>query len=160
MKQAALLNLPLDFEFKGEAYKIGPTTFQVEGMFASWVYAQTLRRLERARELEAASPGSGMTEEQYRQAMDRVTDNVAAGDFEWGGLAVARSAGNTAGAKHLLFLRMQSAGSRVTRQTIDDIFADGKAMERLGALLNPRKAGEGQSDTTPAEEAPAEAVAP
>lgn len=153
MQQSATLGVPLEFEFEFQGRKTwkitNPITFDIEGMFAVWVYSQAIDRIERLRALGQASPGQGMTEEQYQRAFDRLTDNAAALKFEWGSEIVSKAAVESwAGIKHLLYLRLKKQHQEATPALVDAIFADPIASARLRALFNPQPAAVADNGTS------------
>jgi len=133
-----LLDIPVEFEFKGKVYKVSrKITFQMEQMFADWVYNTALDRLERQRAL-ARETGQGMTEEQYNKQMDRIADNFSAGKYEWEGSCVQESLNQWPGNKYMMWLRFKRYDPKVEFSLIEEIFNSNSEARRLARLLNPQ----------------------
>jgi hypothetical protein len=138
MSQATLLGLPLELEFRGQAIKLGPITFEVEAYFSDWVFRRALDRLNRQRELGPSQGGIG--EEEYQFLLGRLADNQSAGRYDWDGDLSLAARRQEAGYRHLVYLRMRACDPTVKASLVDEIFQDAAALRRLMVLLDPTRA--------------------
>ena len=95
--EADLLALPYHYEYKGKVYRISRIiTFGMEAAFADWVFSEAINNVERLRAKYAETLGeSGLNPEQYENAMNRLYDKLASGDFAWGSQIVVDKANKT-----------------------------------------------------------------
>jgi hypothetical protein len=146
---ADLLNLPLEFEYKGKVYKIlREPTMVMETAFADWVLMEAFNRIERMHAMYNESQGqSGLNPQQYEMAMNRLTDDQAAGDFDWGSTIVDKKYRESwGGLKFMIMLRFKAHHPEVGMRMIEEIFRNPDEKARLYAVLRPTKAADAESE--------------
>lgn len=158
---AQLLDIPLEFEFKGKVYKVSRViTQEMEQWLADWVYNSACDRLERQKQLARNREGpGGMTEEQYLRMVDRIADNLQVGKYEWEGEITIGAMNTIPGNKMMTLLRFRrypAENGPVSMSLIDEIYDDLPSFKRLQNLLNPTPAAASEpkkeSDEQPAAE--------
>lgn len=137
--EAELLAIPLEYQYKGKTYKISRVvTFGMEAAFADWVYMEAIGHTERMRAMYIATSGrSGLNDDQYERAFDRITDRLSMGEYAWGSETVTNKANKSwAGIRYLIMLRMQMYDQTVGPALLDEIFSDADARAELFKVLN------------------------
>ena len=121
--EADLLALPYHYEYKGKVYRISRIiTFGMEAAFADWVFSEAINNVERLRAKYAETLGeSGLNPEQYENAMNRLYDKLASGNFAWGSQIVVDKANKTwDGVKKLIHFRMLAFDPHVSMELLDE----------------------------------------
>lgn len=105
---ARLLGLPVEWEFEGQTYRLGPRDLQTEGLFSRWVEEQALLAIQRDRE--------HVTVAEYELALNARTRDIASQLYEWGELLCWRAAASVSGQKKLAELQLSKGTGLALKQ--------------------------------------------
>ncbi len=136
-EQANLLKVPVDFEFDGKTYSVGPVDFEIEALFTRHLESGARDYVNRHRDT--------MDLVEYQGHLDGLRRDAAAHAYDWDGMLAAKARATVAGVKQLAFFRLRKYTEKkipVTLKMVDAVFADDKAWERLMAAMdatNPKR---------------------
>src|SRR4051812_10226523 len=121
-EQADLLGVPVEFEFGGTAYRVGPVDFEIEAMFT--------RHLEQGARAFVNRHRDEMDLTEYQAHIDGLRRDAAAHSYDWDGMLAAKARATVAGVKHLAYLRLRKYTEKkvpVSEKLVDAVFADDRA---------------------------------
>lgn len=141
---ARALGLPGSFEWQGRTLKVSPITLEIEGIFAHVLKERTAQGLQEVQ--------GSLGEQAYRDALEGLRDDLAAGEFEWTGRVARKAVRTHAGTRELawLCLTLPEPPPRFTRKDLDALARSGKPWDQLLVLMNelnaPPPNGQGPSE--------------
>lgn len=131
MDPAVVLNLPLDFKFKGASYKLARRNFETMTLFSQWVKQHVIDEIERLREQ--------LPVHAYRMMYAEFLTNLAAGAYQFG-MPLCNAAGIAPeGAKHLAYLDLLALNPGISPATVEELYdspADWESFCQLRGVVN------------------------
>ncbi len=127
---AALLGLPVPFEYNGATYQVAPFDFEAEGLFALELERRALAVIDR--HAQRLGPGVAMT--QYAEWRDA----CAAGRYDYPGACAWEFLMTRDGRQYQAYLQLVRLNPRVTRELVAAIY-DEPAPEASEADPEPRR---------------------
>jgi hypothetical protein len=139
---SATLAVGSTFTFRDKEYTVSPLTVELQAKFETWLERRLLDALRRQKVF--------MTDEEFKDAQNRLIGDIAIGKYSLGSPAYAEAAKTLHGIKELLYLSLSKTDRNVTRELVDAIIEE--KMEEASEAL---KTANPPDPTQPETKAPA-----
>ncbi len=109
-----LLGVGSEIEFEGKTYTMAPLTYELQAKYVAWLKKRAVMSIKEQREY--------LTDEEYKEKMDNVDRNMAAGVYGFGGKVCVDSVRSMDGLKELVRLTLAKNYPEVNHEFIDRLF--------------------------------------
>ncbi|MDE2097720.1 MAG: hypothetical protein KGL39_10765 [Patescibacteria group bacterium] len=113
---AKAAGLPAPFEWRGQTYQVNPPDLNAEIRFSALLEARDAEGVRRSR--------AALGEQGYQDALQQHRDDLAAGEYEWGGRVFARALRSDGGLREMAFLCLTKAHPDFSREQMHALFRD------------------------------------
>lgn len=137
---AAILGIPVPFDFDGNTFKVQPRTLEMEGKYAVWLESRSIAFVQRNAPSQV-KPGElvpgRLSPGEYMAQLEGVRRDAVVGTYDFDSVYATQSRFSEAGARYLAFLQLEANG--VDQTFVDDLFEDPQG--RLAFELAQSNAG-------------------